>query len=216
MASIRIAVLEDRDLVRHGLKAVISQIENCQLIAVCATISDLNKQLRLDCPTILILDDTLPGIDTPNLIRQLKQEYPTLKIIVFGSNLAIANLYDLYDADADGFVFKGAEVSEMLRQAIASVLKGQIFISSDVSTSVLTYHKTNKPIELSERLKVVLSLMALDFSVKEIAQSLDITNKAVYNARDRLKELLNANSPADILTRAEALKLIKPKDKNGR
>ena len=184
MASIRIAVLEDRDLVRYGLKAVISQIENCQLIAVCATISDLNKQLRLDCPTILILDDTLPGIDTPNLIRQLKQGYPTLKIIVFGSNLAAANVYDLYDAEADGFVFKGEAVLETLRQAVASVIRGKIFISSDVSTSVLTYRKAHKPIELSERLKIVLSLMALDFSVKEIAQTLGITDKAVYNARD--------------------------------
>lgn len=212
MASIRIAVVEDRDLVRYGLQAVIGKLENCQLTAVCADIADLNKQLQHDCPHILILDDTLPGIDTPNLVRRLKEEYPALKIIVFGSNLAASNLYDLYDANADGFVFKGDEVLDTLRQAVSSVIKGKVFISPDVSTSVLTYRKSSRPIELSERLKVVLSLMALDFSVKEIAQTLGISDKAVYNARDRLKELLHANNPADILSRAIALKLIEPKD----
>ncbi|GEM_PF-5090262 len=211
MSLIRIAVLEDRDLVRYGLQAVIGKLENCQLIGVCANVTELNQQLQRDCPHILILDDTLPGIDTPNMLRRLKDEYPALKIIVLGSNLAADNLYALYDANADGFVFKGDEILETLRQAVSCVTKGKIFISPDVSTSVLTYRKSSKPIQLTERLNVVLSLMALDFSVKEIAQTLGVSDKAVYNARDRLKELLNADNPAEILRRAVDLRLIEPK-----
>ena len=212
MASIRIAVVEDRDVVRYGLETVIGKIPKCQLVGVYSDIPDLNQQLQRDCPQILILDDTLPGVDTPNLVRRLKQEYPALKIIVFGSNLAASNIYEIYDANADGFVFKGDEVLDLLPQAVSSVIKGHVFISPHISVSVLSYKKSSKPIELTERLKIVLSLMALDFSVKEIAQTLGVSDKAVYNARDRLKELLKADNTAGILSRAIALKLIEPKD----
>ena len=49
-------------------------------------------------------------------------------------------------------------------------------------------------------------------SVREFAEFVGVTDKAVYNARDRLKELLHANSAADILSRAIKLKLIEPKE----
>ncbi len=211
---IRLVVVEDRDLARYGLEAVIGKISSCKLVGVYSNIADLNKHLRQECPQILILDDTLPGIDTPNHVRRLKQEYPTLRIIVFGSDLAAANIYNLFDAEADGFVYKGEELLEAFTQAISFVTKGIIFISHHVSKSLLSYTKANKPIELTERLKVVLSLMALDFSVKEIAQSLGISDKAVYNARDRLKDELGAESTADILNRAVELKLIERKNGN--
>src|SRR5260221_14373256 len=107
MASIRIAVVEDRDVVRYGLETVIGKIPKCQLAGVYSDIPDLNQQLQRDCPQILILDDTLPGVDTPNLVRRLKEEYPALKIIVFGSNLAASNIYKIYDANAEAFVFNG-------------------------------------------------------------------------------------------------------------
>jgi DNA-binding NarL/FixJ family response regulator len=157
----------------------------------------------------LILDDTLPGVDTRSLVRRLKDEYLTLRIIIFGSNVAAAAVYELIDAGADGFIYKGEDLSSVLGQAITFALKGKPFLSPHIALAVMNYTQSTKPIELTERLKAVLSLLALGFSVKETARTLNITPKAVYNARDRLKELLGVDSSADILKKAVALKLVK-------
>lgn len=212
MTALRIVIVEDRDVVLIGLKHTILEMAGCKLVGAYATVGELNRCLQNDGPQLLILDDTLPGIDTESFVRRLKHEYPALKVIIFGSNLTAAKIYGLIDANADGFVFKGEQLSSVLTQAIDFARNGELFISPQLARAVLSYTKLNKPIELSERLKEVLSLIALGFEVKQIAQTLGVTDKAVYNARDRLKELLNADSAADILSRAIELKLIEPKD----
>jgi DNA-binding NarL/FixJ family response regulator len=212
MASIRIAVVEDRELARLGLQAALARIEDCDLVGVFGNIRELSRCLQKDYPQIVILDDTLPGIDTERFVRRLKEEYPALKIIVCGSNLAASSIYAILDAEADGFIYKGGELISQLSQAIAAVSSGEPYILPQYAKAVLKYTKSHKPIELSERLKEVLSLIALGFDVKQIAQTLGVTDKAIYNARDRLRDLLNANGTGDILNRAIALKLIEPKD----
>src|SRR5258708_536488 len=212
MTALRIVIVEDRDVVRIGLKHTIEEMWGDGLVGAYPTVVELNRCLKNDGPHILILDDTLPGIDTEGFVRRLKHEYPALKVIVFGSDLTAAKIYGLIDANADGFVFKGEQLSSVLTQAIDFARNGELFISPQLARAVLSYTKSNKPIELSERLKEVLSLIALGFEVKQIAQTLGVTDKAVYNARDRLKELLHANSTADILSRAIKLKLIEPKE----
>jgi DNA-binding NarL/FixJ family response regulator len=212
MASVRIAVVEDREIVRIGLQTALEKIKECQLVGVFANIRELSRCLQEEYPQIVILDDTLPGIDIERFVRRLKQEYPGLRIIVCGSILAASSIYGILDAEADGFIYKGDELISQLPQAIAAVSKGEPFILPQYAKAVLNYTKSHKPVELTERLKEVLSLIALGFDVKQIAQTLGVTDKAVYNARDRLKELLNAKNAADILHRAVALKLIEAKD----
>lgn len=210
MASVRVAVVEDREIVRIGLQTALEKIKECQLVGVFANIRDLSRCLQDNYPHIVILDDTLPGIDIERFVRRLKQEYPGLRIIVCGSNLAASSIYGILDAEADGFIYKGDELISQLPQAIAAVSKGEPFILPQYAKAVVNYTKSNKPIELSERLKEVLSLIALKFDVKQMAQTLGVTDKAVYSARDRLREALNAETTADILSRAIELKLIDP------
>jgi DNA-binding NarL/FixJ family response regulator len=210
--SIHIVILEDRDLVRMGLQTAIEEVSNCRLVGAFATIAELNRCLQRENAHILFLDDTLPGIDTQHFIRNLKQEYPALRIIVFGSHLTAANMCEMIDAKADGFVYKGEEMLHVIPQAIAFAARGELFFSPQLSKVVMNYTRTNKPIELSDRLKQVLLLIARDFTPKQMAQTLGISDKAVYSARDRLKELLNAETTAGIVSRAIELGLIDPKE----
>src|SRR5271165_2768267 len=106
MASIRVAVVEDRELVRLGLQSALGKVKDCHLVGVFANIAELSRCLQEDFPEIVILDDTLSGIDTERFVRRLKQEYPMLRIIVCGSNLAAASIYGILDAEADGFIYK--------------------------------------------------------------------------------------------------------------
>jgi DNA-binding NarL/FixJ family response regulator len=195
-----------------GLQTAIEEMPNCQLVGAFATIVELNRCLQHENPHILILDDTLPGIDTQHFIRHLKQEYPALKIIVFGSQLTASRMCELMDANADGFVYKGEAMQHVIPQAIAFAARGELFFSPQLSKVFVNYTKTNKPIELSDRLKEVLLLIDRHFTVKQIAQTLGISDKAVYNARDRLKELLNAETTSCIVSRAIELGLIDPKE----
>jgi len=66
----------------------------------------------------------------------------------------------------------------VLPQAIAFATRGELFLSPHLSKGFVAYTTTNKPIELSDRLKQVLLLTVRDFSIKEISQALGITDKA--------------------------------------
>ncbi len=210
MSALRIVICEDHEIIRLGLQTALSKIAFCQVVGAVATVGELNHCLQNDHPQIVLLDDTLPSIDIERFVRRLKQEYPSLRIIVCGSSLAASNIHSILDAEVDGFVYKGDELMSQLPQAITAVSKGEFFILPQYAKAVLNYTKSHKPIELSERLKEVLSLIALHFDVQQMAYTLKITDKAVYSARERLREALNAETTADILSRAIELKLIDP------
>ncbi len=212
MDSVNIVILEDRDVVRMGLQLAIEKLSECRLIGAFSTPADLNQCLRRERVEILFLDDTLPGIDTQHFIRHLKQEYPGLRIIVFGSQLTAARICELMDATANGFIHKSEELMMVLPQAITFVMRGEPFFSPQLSRIFVDYTKTNRSIDLSERMKEVLLLIARGFTPKQMAQTLGISDKAVYSARDRLKEILNAETTAGIVSRAIELGLIDPKE----
>src|SRR4051794_6704917 len=136
MSTIRVVIFEDRELSRLGLQTFIEHMPNCSLVGCYSDVSSLNQYLQQGSAHILVLDDTLPGIDTSNLVRRLKQAHPGLKIIVMGSNIAPSNIHAQFDAQADGFIYKGDNLGEVLTQGISSVSKGGVFLSPQIAKSV--------------------------------------------------------------------------------
>lgn len=205
MASIHVAVLEDRELTQLGLHTFLKGKPEYQLVGMFTDLSSLISKLEERPAQVLILDNTLPGMDTCMVIRKLAQRFAMLHILVYGSELTAASIHDVIDAGASGCISK-AELLKYLEDGIHHVLSDMPYFSPQVAALVCTDDELQT---LSKRSRQVLQLLAKGLLVPEIARQLAISEQAVYHARRRLRKVLNVRANEEIVPRAQRLGLIK-------
>jgi DNA-binding NarL/FixJ family response regulator len=109
-------------------------------------------------------------------------------------------MYEIVYAGAMGVVCKHEPVQDILRTAIHQVHLGQIYFSTHAMK--IASQTPEAQFALSPRLQEVLMLMAQGVHVQEIAQMLDVTPRAIYSARNRLREILEVATNEQIIAAA--------------
>jgi DNA-binding NarL/FixJ family response regulator len=161
----------------------------------------LAKQLK---PDILILDILLPGISGLEVLRQLHDTQPDLKVLIFSAKSEKQIARGLLKAGVRGYVPKSARLSE-LRQAVDAVAAGDTWFSETFQKAMadaLTAPESDvdaKGATLTEREKEIAILLAKSFSSKEVAVKLDISAKTVENHRTNLMRKLGVHDVAGVI-----------------
>jgi DNA-binding NarL/FixJ family response regulator len=161
----------------------------------------LAKQLK---PDILILDILLPGISGLEVLRQLHDKQPDLKVLVFSGKSEKQLARGMLSLGVRGFVPKSARLSE-LRQAVDAVAAGDTWFSESFQqamTDALTAPESDvdaKGTTLTDREKEIAVLLAQSNSSKEVAQKLDISAKTVENHRTNLMRKLGVHDVAGVI-----------------
>lgn len=161
----------------------------------------LAKQLK---PDILILDILLPGISGLEVLRQLHETQPDLKVLIFSAKSEKQIARGLLKAGVRGYVPKSARLSE-LRQAVDAVAAGDTWFSETFQkamTDALTAPESDvdaKGATLTEREKEIAVLLAKSYSSKEVAVKLDISAKTVENHRTNLMRKLGVHDVAGVI-----------------
>lgn len=161
----------------------------------------LAKQLQ---PDILILDILLPGISGLEVLRQLHDKQPDLKVLVFSGKSEKQLARGMLSLGVRGFVPKSARLSE-LRQAVDAVAAGDTWFSDTFQKAMadaLTAPESDvdaKGTTLTDREKEIAVLLAQSNSSKEVAQKLDISAKTVENHRTNLMRKLGVHDVAGVI-----------------
>jgi DNA-binding NarL/FixJ family response regulator len=161
----------------------------------------LAKELK---PDILILDILLPGISGLEVLRQLHDTQPDLKVLIFSAKSEKQIARGLLKAGVRGYVPKSARLSE-LRQAVDAVAAGDTWFSESFQkamTDALTAPESDvdaKGATLTEREKEIAVLLAKSYSSKEVAVKLDISAKTVENHRTNLMRKLGVHDVAGVI-----------------
>jgi DNA-binding NarL/FixJ family response regulator len=161
----------------------------------------LAKQLK---PDILILDILLPGISGLEVLRQLHDTQPDLKVLIFSAKSEKQIARGLLKAGVRGYVPKSARLSE-LRQAVDAVAAGDTWFSEafqQAMADALTAPESEvdaKGATLTEREKEIAVLLAKSFSSKEVAVKLEISAKTVENHRTNLMRKLGVHDVAGVI-----------------
>jgi len=82
MKTIRIFLAEDHDLVRDGLKALLSGIPDIRIIGEAANGESLFEKLKIVVPDVLVLDISLPDISGIEITARLHREYPEIRVLI--------------------------------------------------------------------------------------------------------------------------------------
>jgi DNA-binding NarL/FixJ family response regulator len=199
-----VVVVEDQTAI---CELIIEMLEARGAYRVLGSTADGHEGLALAKvlkPDILILDILLPGISGLEVLRQLHDTQPDLKVLIFSAKSEKQIARGLLKAGVRGYVPKSARLSE-LRQAVDAVAAGDTWFSETFQKAMadaLTAPESDvdaKGATLTEREKEIAVLLAKSYSSKEVAVKLDISAKTVENHRTNLMRKLGVHDVAGVI-----------------
>lgn len=205
---IQVVLADDHDLVRSGIKALLSTVEGVQVIAEARNGLELLSLLESVKPDVVMTDISMPGMDGITAIAEIHARHPQVKVLVL-------SMYDTVDFvkraianGACGYLMKDAPPFE-LEQALRSVMATGSYFSAAVAQRLLQPSEPTVDDELTQRQVEILTLIAQGKSAKEIAFELGLSPKTVDVHRARIMERLRLNDIASLTRYAVRKGLVK-------
>ncbi len=206
---VRVVLADDHDLVRSGIKALLSMLKDVEVIAEARNGQELITLTEELEPEVVMTDISMPGMDGIAAIAHLHKSRPQVKLLVL-------SMYDTVDfvkravaSGACGYLMKDAPPFE-LEQAIRSVMATGTYFSPVIAQRLLQPSEPTVSDELTERQIEILRLIAQGRASKEIAFELGLSPKTVDVHRARIMERLHLSDIASLTLYAVRKGLIKP------
>lgn len=201
---IHIAIADDHQMFIDGIKSLLKGNKKIQVISEANT-GEVLLQNMVNTPVHLILMDVnMPVMDGIETTKQVKQLYPDIKVIMltmFGTRDYIEKLLR---AGADGYILKNTGKDELIT-AMEKVMQGESYFSKEVTERIMEGLQGKKTeqnpmmVELTEREKDVLRLIAQELTSHEIADKLFISFHTVETHRKNLISKLQVKNIAGLV-----------------
>lgn len=201
-------LVDDHKVLRSGLRALINQQPDLEVVAEADTTRaalDIVDRTSLD---LVVLDLTLPGGGSLELIEQLVERGPLPRVMVLSMHNEPAYARAALGAGATGYIVKTVSEEDLLA-AIRAVRRGKAVVDlDDESRTAQVFglggsHAVNAPSEatigLSQREREVLRLLGQGHSNQAVADRLDISPKTVATYKARIADKLGLKSTADFV-----------------
>jgi DNA-binding NarL/FixJ family response regulator len=114
MPTFKIAIADDYPVYRDGLQVTLSADENLELIYEADNGKELLDKMEGSLPDLVIMDYKMPVMDGMTATRQIKEKYPSVKVLVISMFHDEQFIRHLMDNGADGYLLKDAEPDEIL------------------------------------------------------------------------------------------------------
>lgn len=199
----RILLVDDHQLVLDGLKAILSADPMLEVVGAVnsgkAALTFL-KNLEID---LVMTDIDMPEMTGIELVQEIKNNGWPAKVMVLTMHNEKSIIKQIMAIGAEGYVLKTTDQSEMLL-AVKKVLSGSNYFSADVTVTLLS--EDAKPaannklsIDLTEREREILQLIAEGFTNKEIGDKLFISHRTVDAHRTNMMKKLEVNNIAGLV-----------------
>jgi len=211
---IKVLLADDHSIVRAGLRRIVEESGDMQVIAEAADGREALRQVKNTNPDVVVVDISMPGLDGLEVISQLKAMYPELPVLVLTMHEEGQYVVRAIEAGAMGYITKQS-APEQLVIAIRKVLDGSRYLTDEATEAlalrIAKGEKGKTPLDLlSMRELQVLRRLALGKTNREIAKAYGISIKTVDTYRLRLLKKLNLRNNAELSRFAMQNKLIEP------
>jgi DNA-binding NarL/FixJ family response regulator len=202
---IRVAVVDDHQIVIDGLEKIISESENACLIAKSHNVVGCWKMLNAEQPDVLLLDVGLPDGSGMDLCPKIKLRYPAVNILMLTSYAEYAIISHVLNNGASGYILKNAMPEEII-EGIIKVASGKRFLCEEVD--ILLKKGDKNKIELTRRESELLRLIAEGYTNIEIADKMYLGYETIRSYRKNLHLKLDAHNTAELTKIAMDLRLV--------
>jgi DNA-binding NarL/FixJ family response regulator len=200
MKRIGIAVVDDHDLFRDGIKLVLQQIPSFRIIFDASDGESFLEKLKKEQPDVVLMDVNMPRMDGATATAKALTIYPELKIIALTMFSDQLHYSQMIQAGVKGFVLKKGNKSE-LRQAVTDVVNGGNYFSQEILQTLASRSLRNPrgDNQFTIRELEVLDLVCRGFTSQEIADKLFISAKTVEGHRTNIFQKTNARNTAALI-----------------
>lgn len=199
------ALVEDDSGLRSSLEMMLNRAVGLKWTASFTSAEDAITRVSEQLPDVLLMDINLPGMSGVECVRNLKQAFPVLQIIMITVYDHSHAVFDSLAAGASGFLLKPVRAAELTR-AIVEVNEGGSPMTPNIARLVVqTFQQTtarpDPAAELSPREREVLNLLSQGLLQKEIAGQLSISYHTVQTYTARIYEKLHVRSRAQAVAK---------------
>ncbi len=191
-----------------GLVRIIGEDTELEIVGTAGSVQetmDLLTQRKVD---LLITDYNLPDDDGLTLIRKVKRKYPSLKILVLSMHDEAHLVKEILKEGVEGYIIKKDSDKELL-DAIYSIRSGKTYLSSDINKILIRgLNGADEPKLLTAREREVLKLIAREFTNKQIAEELFISERTVETHRKNILRKTGTHNLVGLIKFAYANNLI--------
>ena len=204
----KIFLVDDHTILLDGVRSMLSQQDDLEVVGQANNAEAALEFIKNNQVDLLITDFSMPGMDGLSLIRTLRRISSDIKIILLSMHDEVHLIKEILKAGVNGYVLKKDTHKELL-DAVRDVRKGRVYLSSDVNKLLIT--NLENPDEgklLTDREREILKLIAKEYTNRDIAEELFISERTVETHRKNIFRKTRTNSLVGLIKFAYANNLI--------
>lgn len=194
MNPVRILLVDDHQLVRAGIKALLESVADFQLVGEAADGAEMLRQVETLAPDMVLMDVAMPILFGLQALERLRADDTVTRVIMLSMYASEEHIIRALELGACGYVVKDAAPGE-LESAIRAALRDEIWLPSRLPIDAINHYlkrtKLRRSDTLSPRQKEVLKLIADGVSTRDIAERLNLSVKTVESHRAQILARLN-------------------------
>ncbi|MEI6290282.1 MAG: response regulator transcription factor [Chloroflexota bacterium] len=201
---IKVILADDHQIVRQGMRALLALQPDINVVSEASDGVELLEMIERLSPDVVITDIAMPNLNGMDATRQIKKIYPHIQVIILSMHAATAYVVGSLKAGALGYILKNDDFQQVV-DAVYCVHKGQRYLSSQVSESMITELLNSDPTNLKKEPKLtkreaeIIQLIADGKTSLQIGEILGLSIRTVEKHRANFKAKLRLNSQAEVV-----------------
>tara|TARA_B100000029_G_scaffold459604_1_gene489902 strand:+ start:349 stop:996 length:648 start_codon:yes stop_codon:yes gene_type:complete len=207
---IKLVIADDHPLFRRGLKNAFSETSDIEVVAEAENGDELLNKIKGLNLNIVLMDVAMPGTHGLDLLKQIREEYPKLPVLVLTVYPEEHYAVRFFKAGASGFIHKESS-TDVIYAAVRKVAMGGKFASPEITEKLaFDFGKTDRPLHenLSDREHQVFMMLAEGESPTEIGKKLSLSVKTISTHRSRILEKMQMKKNAELIHYAISNRLL--------
>lgn len=210
----RVLLVDDHALVRAGLRSLLLGIDGIEVVGEAGDGIDALAQVEALRPQLVLMDIAMGEMNGLQALAVVRERHPEIKVIILSMHASEEYVLQAMRSGAAGYLLKDAATAE-LELALASVLRGETYLSPRVSRQVVERYVQRVTAErpgddLTPRQREVLRMLAEGKSTKEVAFQLHLSVKTIETHRAQIMERLDIHELAGLVRYAVRNGLVPP------
>jgi len=202
---ISILIVDDHDLVRTGLKNILGDAGDLELVGEASTGEEAIRLARQFEPNVILMDVGLPGLSGLETTERILKSQPDIRIIVLTAHSEPPLPARLLDIGATGYLTKACDARELVN-AVRTVARGERYIGADIAQQLAISLLPGTPQspfqELTARELEIALMLTQGMKMPSIAEVINVSPKTVATYKYRIYEKVGVNSEVELLRMA--------------
>lgn len=208
MANIQIAIVDDHQIVRDGIKILLEDEPGMDVVCEAKNGKEAVEycSTQADDVDIMIMDINMPEMDGIKATKIIKDNHPNIKILALTMLSEDQHIRKMIKAGASGYILKSSGKQELIK-AISTIIDGKHYFSNDATQAILeelvspevSDTKEDQDVHITDREMEVLKLILNEFTNQEIADKLFVSVRTVDAHRRNLLQKTGAKNTAGLV-----------------